>query len=682
MTFRIPQPSRIKASGYPFSAIYGAMRESVVFSFKLNAVSAYLFDGWPLAERGDHMEKQPKLNRIWTRILLSGTIIIAVMFFAALLFPEFALFRATVSGINLCYFLLSIWAWLLLVWLFLQVKSLTGVRLTRQNRIAFAIVLLLVLGYYAYSVATRNFIYYWDYANYYRKQIDTAVSFQTDGFAFSVIGVVKSIWYFAYSNFISVFLAAPYAFVPQTPDWFVAVSAFAILPVLYWAIAICLKLLENILEPKRSGFFFAAGMLLAGCLPLTHQALLYGQPDLLGLVFAFLIIALTLPYDFAKPDLLRYALLSLLTVMVISARRWYLFWVVVYYACYGVSIVLRILREKRWDKLRHFLTFALSAGGAVCVILFPMIYTTLRANYSVRYSFYNVGGFPFELVSQARHLGIGLLVLLFAGFLWGLLRRKTRPLTLFTLVDLLLTMLIFTRIQNMGFHHTLILVPAYLLLMLLCLAGISRMEKRAVLYGSTALVLSFALANTAVCTQTSTPQSFGIFSCTPLKLPRRDDIDEIRAVNSWIIGHCTGIGTDSAYMIPHGLPYNPDIFRSCDMPDQSVSDRLPYGSAVLGTHPFPDELLLSKYILTCEPFCNHSIAEKFNSAFLSTIPQSHFTKAAKFDMGNGYVFTAFERTKPTDREEILFYRDYFAEEDAQFPDLFSGVLDPLFEKLG
>jgi hypothetical protein len=627
------------------------------------------------------MEKQPKLNRIWTWILASGTGILAVLFVANLLFPAFALFRVTVSGINLCFFLLSLWAWVLLVWVFLQVMAITGVHFTRQNIIVFAVVLLLVLGYYAYSIVTRRFIYFWDYANYYCRQLDAVYYFQSEGFAYAVIGVVKSIWYFGYSRFICVFIASPFAFVPQTPDWFVAVASYAILPMLYWVIAICLKLLENILEPKRNGFFFAAGMLLAGCLPLMHQTMLYGQPDLIGLVFAFLIIALTLPYDFTKQDPLRYVLLTLLTVMAISARRWYLFWLIAYYACYAASVVLRAWREKRWEKLKHLLTFALCAGGAVCVILFPMIYSILRANYAVSYSFYNDGGFPVELLHQAHFLGMGLLILLFTGVLIGVIRKKTRALTLFALADLLLTMLLFTRIQNMGFHHTLILVPAYLLLMLLCLAGISRLEKRAVFYGSAALMLGFTLANTAVCTQTSAGRSFGVFSYTPLKLPEREDIDEIRGVNSWIIEHCTGKGDDCAYLIAHGYPYNPDVFRYCDMPDTSVCERLPYGSAVLGTHLFPVELLHSKYVLTCEPFCNTSIAEKFNAAFLSAIPQSHFTKVATFDMGNGYIFTAYERTKPMDREEILFYQDYFTEEDAQFPDLFSGVLEPLLEQV-
>ena len=39
--------------------------------------------------------------------------------------------------------------------------------------------------------------------------------------------------------------------------------------------------------------------------------------------------------------------------------------------------------------------------------------------------------------------------------------------------------------------------------------------------------------------------------------------------------------------------YNPDKFRNFYMPDTAVANRLPYGSAILGTHKFPEELLTS-----------------------------------------------------------------------------------------
>jgi len=234
---------------------------------------------------------------------------------------------------------------------------------------------------------------------------------------------------------------------------------------------------------------------------------------------------------------------------------------------------------------------------------------------------------------------------------------------------------LFTRIQNMGYHHTLILVPAYLLLMLIGLSGICRLEKKWMLSLSFGVVLGFGVANAAVCGVTSSEKLPALFSNSALIPMQRDDIPQVRAVNLWLTEHCSA--PESAYMIPHGYPYNPDVFRSCDLPDWTISDYLYYGSGVLGTHCFPEGLLLSQYVLTCEPFCGLSLAEKFNSAFFCEIPQKHFIEVKQLDMGNGYTFIVYERIVKADQEEIQFYRDCFAEEDQQFPDLFSGVWDEI-----
>ena len=53
----------------------------------------------------------------------------------------------------------------------------------------------------------------------------------------------------------------------------------------------------------------------------------------------------------------------------------------------------------------------------------------------------------------------------------------------------------------------------------------------------------------------------------------------------------------------------------------------------------------------------------------------HFTQAASFDMGNGTVFTVWERTEPADRAEVEYYLDAFAQEDALYPEMFSQVAE-------
>jgi len=625
------------------------------------------------------MEQQKRKIRPFDWVLIFYTLAIAVLFIIAGFLPKAAIFKVTILGNNLCLFLLSIWAWVFLFWIVREAQSIVKVHFVKKEITVLIITIAIVLAYYVYNLLTRKFIYYWDYANYYNKLFNLYGNFQTAGFFTGIVDVVVTVWYHAYSQFINVFLAAPFVLTPQTPDWFVAVCAIAILPLLYWVIAIFVKLVERILHPARNKFFFVGGIILAAGFPLIHRALLYGQPDLFGLIFVFLIIILTLDCDFTKTEFMRYFLIIALTVMACASRRWYMFWLVAYYVCYGLAVVLRYIHGKRWSNLVRAILFFLSAAVCVVIVLLPMIISVLKVNYASSYSAYNVGGFPAELANQAQYLGIGFLTILFAGFFWGVVKKQSRWLALLTAIHIAFAIFLFTRIQNMGYHHTLILVPAYFLLMLICLSGIASLKKKWVLQLSAALVFGFSMTNAVVCGATCSASLPAFFSNSALIPPRRNDISQIRTVNQWIVEHCTE--PDSAYMVPHGDPYNPDIFRSCDLPDSVVSQYVPYGSAVLGTHYFPEELLLAKYVLTCDPFCGISLADKYNIAVLSEIPQKHFTQVAQFDMGNGYVFFVYERILPTDREEIQFYKDYFAQEDQLFPDKFSGVLNGILEKI-
>jgi len=621
------------------------------------------------------MEQQAKKMRLFDWVLLLYTALIVLLVIVSAILPKFALFHAAFFGQSILLFVLSIWALLFLIWLIRNAQRMAGVILTRKNKVTLILILAAITLYYAYSLLTRQFIYYWDYALYYRMQLGFAHGFLADGFFSGVKDVIISVWYYSYSLFNNVFLAAPFALTPQTPNWFVAASAATILPLLYWLIAMFIKIVERILQPKHSDLFFTGGMILSAALPLMHRSLLYGQPDLIGLVFVFMIMILTIPYDFSKTDGKRYFMIIVLTMMTCASRRWYLFLLAAYYACYGIHLILHAAHEKRWDILKRAGLFALVSALVLGAVFFPMIPRVVTANYAVGYSAYNIGGFPAELKSQAQFFGIGLLSFLFAAFLYGVINRQSRKLTLFTVIAGFLMIFLFTRIQNMGYHHTLILVPAYLLLMLIGLSGICRLEKKWMLSLSFGVVLGFGVANAAVCGVTSSEKLPALFSNSALIPMQRDDIPQVRAVNLWLTEHCSA--PESAYMIPHGYPYNPDVFRSCDLPDWTISDYLYYGSGVLGTHCFPEGLLLSQYVLTCEPFCGLSLAEKFNSAFFCEIPQKHFIEVKQLDMGNGYTFIVYERIVKADQEEIQFYRDCFAEEDQQFPDLFSGVWDEI-----
>ncbi len=154
-----------------------------------------------------------------------------------------------------------------------------------------------------------------------------------------------------------------------------------------------------------------------------------------------------------------------------------MFWLVAYFVCYGVYIILQAILKKRWSDVKRTLLFTLATWLTLAVVFLPMIIVVLRANYSVSYSVYNVNGFPGELRSQAQYLGIGLLVMIFAGTVYGVVKRKTRVPNdtrrdRRNLYDIYLH-----ANSEHGLSSHVDLVPAYFLLMLICFGGICSLEK-------------------------------------------------------------------------------------------------------------------------------------------------------------------------------------------------------------
>ena len=101
--------------------------------------------------------------------------------------------------------------------------------------------------------------------------------------------------------------------------------------------------------------------------------------------------------------------------------------------------------------------------------------------------------------------------------------------------------------------------------------------------------------------------------------------------------------------------------------------------------PFPTDLFEAKYVLTADPFpwCYEvsGVAAKLNDQFF-TISGGYYVPEQSFDMGNGTVFTAYRRVTPVTRAEAEAYQAAFAGEDAQFPELFSQVIQAWLTEQG
>ena len=157
----------------------------------------------------------------------------------------------------------------------------------------------------------------------------------------------------------------------------------------------------------------------------------------------------------------------------------------------------------------------------------------------------------------------------------------------------------------------------------------------------------------------------------------RKDKPQIQAMAQWLVEHL-GEG-EVAYMIPDDMLYNPGHLRNCDLPNHALDGKLPDSFSVPGTHYFPTGFFDARYVVTADPFPlslapDTELGHRFNAVFLQLRETTH-QQVATFDMGNGTVFTIWERTTPVTREEVETYLHEFDAENAKYPEMFSSVVE-------
>ena len=530
--------------------------------------------------------------------------------------------------------LVSLWCSCVLFYGALWVLHTAGVELDFFHRAAIIAFWAGAVLYFYWALGRRQFIYVWDYANYLIKQYNAEAAFALGpmaGFQFIFSSLADD-----YTNFITLFTEFPFCLTARTGD----------------------------------SFWF-------------------------GLIFAFAILLLTLDYRFEKLEPGRFVLIFLATAAIILSRRWYLYFVVGYYFSYALLLFVSSAKlAKQGQKglalrrVRNLILFGVCAMAAMVVLLWPMVSKILAFNYSDRYSYYNVGGIAVELYYHAMRTGLLNLILILFG-LWLCVKRKKPSLPVLALCELMLSMLLFTRVQNSGSHQMLLYVPAYVILFLCGAAGLAESIEHFKIPKLCFWVFTLLFAVSVRCsplTVMALPE-FVIHAFHPADLAEYQRLDEltydrkdkpqIQAMAQWLVEHL-GEG-EVAYMIPDDMLYNPGHLRNCDLPNHALDGKLPDSFSVPGTHYFPTGFFDARYVVTADPFPlslapDTELGHRFNAVFLQLRETTH-QQVATFDMGNGTVFTIWERTTPVTREEAETYLHEFDAENAKYPEMFSSVVE-------
>ena len=605
------------------------------------------------------------------------------------------IFCLAAPGSSLFFPLVSLWCNAALFALALLVLRRAGMELDLFHKAVLVGLWAAAALYFYWTLGSRTFLYHWDYVNYILKQYNAEAAFAQStgaGFRFLLDSITED-----YTNFITLFTEFPFCLSGKTGDDYAFCQVFSVLPSLLVLLAGLTVKVGRMLRVKNRFWYFLIGFSWCATFPFVRMSAVLGQPDWFGLIFAFMLMLLTLDYRFDRIDLPRYLLIFAATAGIILTRRWYLYFVVGYCFAYVLLLVVSSVRpvkdgqpSRAVHRMVRLVAFGLCAAGAMVLLLLPMVRKILSFDYAGRYSYYNFGGITLELAAQTLRIGLLNFILIGMG-LWFAAKRRLPALPCLAGAELLVSLVLFTRVQNTGSHQMLLFVPGWLLLFLVGSAALADGLKKHTAVKLCYWGFTMVFAVSVRCSPLTTVALPGFvvdhFSLKAVsefvRLDKltydRTDAAQIQRVDDWIDAHCDAEKGEFAYMIPHDMLYNSDIFQYAALPDIQLQGKLSAGISIPGTHEFPVRFFEAKYVLTAEPLpqtfvSGGELSGRWNALFCAA-RDAHFTQAASFDMGNGTVFTVWERTEPADRAEVEYYLDAFAQEDVLYPEMFSQVAE-------
>ena len=604
-------------------------------------------------------------------------------------------FGLAAPGSSLFFPLVSLWCNAALFALALLVLRRAGTELDLFHKAVLVGLWAAAVLYFYWTLGSRTFLYHWDYVNYILKQYHAEAAFAQStgaGFRFLLDSITED-----YTNFITLFTEFPFCLSGKTGDDYAFCQVFSVLPSLLVLLAGLTVKVGRMLRVKNRFWYFLIGFSWCATFPFVRMSAVLGQPDWFGLIFAFMLMLLTLDYRFDGIDLPRYLLIFAATAGIILTRRWYLYFVVGYCFAYVLLLAVSSIRlakdgqpSRAVHRMVRLVVFGLCAAGAMVLLLLPMVRKILSFDYAGRYSYYNFGGVTLELAAQTLRIGLLNFILIGMG-LWFAAKRRLPALPCLAGAELLVSLVLFTRVQNTGSHQMLLFVPGWLLLFLVGSAALADGLKKHTAVKLCYWGFTMVFAVSVRCSPLTTVALPGfVVDHFPLKAVSefvrldkltydRTDAAQIQRVDDWIDAHCDAEKGEFAYMIPHDMLYNSDMFQYAALPDIQLQGKLAAGISIPGTHEFPVRFFEAKYVLTAEPLpqtfvSGGELSGRWNALFCAARDE-HFTQAASFDMGNGTVFTVWERTEPANRAEVEYYLDAFAQEDALYPEMFSQVAE-------
>lgn len=530
-------------------------------------------------------------------------------------------------------------------------------------------------------VCYRQTVYSDDAINYFAKQTLLFGSFGQSGF-YGIHVLLESLLTADYKMFMNLFISVPYLFTGRSINAFMVCYAITCFVPMWFALLMGAKYLAQQLPACHTALYYPLCMAVMVLWPMFLWPATHGMPDAFGLTFAAVIAMLCADYRFETLPWPRLLAIFAATFALILTRRWYMFWILAFYAVYVLAVLVGAVRRKTLGStLKHMLLFGVPSAVIIVGALLPTFKTILTTDYADIYGAYYGGGFGNNCLGQLRTQGLIWLVLCAAGLVWLLYCRSTRAQAIVAAAASLGAMVLFTRTQSLGDHQSLILAPFYLLMLFGLCAKLTQQKAKPWLRNAAAGVLAvFLVVNfgNALRLPGKNVQTLAL-SSESLDLTRRTDLAQMRAVTDFVLEHCTEDQTVYINMDSNG--YSGTTFAYSDPAHPQLQTMILWESSVPSTHGFPTGIWTSEYVMVTDRVDEGGIVGPINAALRTQSPAAvHYEYVTEFPL-DGITLYCYRRTARPDAEEADYFKQVFAEYDARWPEIFSQRIEEYMQSV-
>lgn len=535
------------------------------------------------------------------------------------------------------------------------------------------------VGGIAALVCWRQTVYSDDAINYFAKQTLLFGSFSQSGF-YGIHVLAENLLTADYKMFMNLFITVPYLFTARTVNSFMLSYAAACFVPMWFALLSGAKWLARRLGLHPTVRYYLLCMAAMTLWPMFLWPATHGMPDAFGLTFAAVLLLLCAEYRFDSLPAPRLMGIFAATFALVLTRRWYMFWIVSFYAVYVLAVLAGAARRHiLGGTLRRMLAFGVPSAAAIVAALLPTFRTILTTDYADIYGAYYGGGFLSNCLSQLSVQGVLWLALCAAGYGWALWRGACGAAAV-TVLSGVLAMGLFTRTQSLGDHQSLILAPLYLFGIFALCAKTDAEPRKARRGAAFLLVSGVLLANVlnalrvpGYCVDTLA------LSSESLDLTRRTDLDAMRAVTDFVLENCTE--EETVYLNVDSDGYSGTTFAYSDLTHPELQTMILWESSVPSTHGFPTGIWSSAYVMVTDRVDEGGIVGSINAALRTDTPAAaHYEYVTEFPL-DGITLYCYRRTAPPDEAEAGYFNAVFAEYDARWPEIFSRRIAEYMQRI-